>query len=99
MTKAELYDAARLRVRKTETDDLDKDVQRLVDTALTDIERIGVNNTWTNDVSDPLIIETVLSFVRANYSIDTAMYPVLIQIYNANLIKLQGNSIYFAEKA
>ena len=36
MTKAELLSAAKLRVRKSATDGLDADVERLVDTALSD---------------------------------------------------------------
>ena len=44
MTKAELLSAAKLRVRKTAVDGLDADVERLIDTALTDLERIGVKS-------------------------------------------------------
>ena len=96
MTKAELLDAAKLRVRKTATDGLDTDVARLVDTALTDLERIGVNSSWLAAPADPLIIEAVLSYVKANYSISDN-YDVLIGVYNMVLTKIKGSAQYFAE--
>ena len=97
MTKAELLNAAKLRVRKNATDGLDADVQRLVDTALTDLERIGVNSSWLVDVEDPLLIEAVLSYVKANYSI-ADNYETLIGVYNMVLTKIKGGLKYFAEK-
>lgn len=95
MTLEELYKAAKLRVRKTRTDSLDEDVQRIVDAALADLKRIGIQDGWLKNVSDPLIIETVLSYVRANYAIDTLQYPTLAGIYDMHLIKLKGDSKYF----
>lgn len=97
MTKAELLNAAKLRVRKNATDGLDADVQRLVDTALTDLERIGVNSSWLVDVEDPLLIEAVLSYVKANYSI-ADNYETLIGVYNMVLTKIKGDLKYFAKK-
>lgn len=97
MTKAELLNAAKLRVRKNATDGLDADVQRLVGTALTDLERIGVNSSWLVDVEDPLLIEAVLSYVKANYSI-ADNYETLIGVYNMVLTKIKGDLKYFAEK-
>ena len=97
MTKAELLNAAKLRVRKNATDGLDTDVQRLVDTALTDLERIGVNSSWLVDVEDPLLIEAVLSYVKANYSI-ADNYETLIGVYNMVLTKIKGDLKYFVEK-
>lgn len=46
MTKAELLGAAKLRVRKTAKDGLDADVKRLIEAALSDLERIGVHSSW-----------------------------------------------------
>lgn len=97
MTIQELYDAARLRVRKTIKDALDADIQRLVDACVADLKRIGVADSWLSAPSDPIIIETVLSYVRANYSVDTSQYPVLSGIYDMNLIRLKGDSKYFSE--
>ena len=39
MTIEELYQAARLRVRKAVSDDLDADVRRVVNTAIADMKR------------------------------------------------------------
>ena len=95
MTLAELYQAARLRVRKSISDDLDQDVQRIADTAIADMKRIGVSDAWLDEPSDPLIIETILSYVKANYSIDTEAYPVLSGIYDMNMTKIKGDGKYF----
>ncbi len=95
MTLAELYQAARLRVRKTISDDLDQDVQRVAETAIADLKRIGVNDAWLEEPSDPLIVETILSYVKANYSIDTDAYPVLSGIYDMNMTKIKGDGKYF----
>lgn len=96
MTIEELYQAARLRVRKAVSDDLDADVRRVADTAIADMKRIGIDDSWLSNPSDPLIVETVLSYVKANYSIDTNAYPILSGIYNLNITKLKGDSKYFS---
>lgn len=96
MTKAELLGAAKLRVRKTAKDGLDADVKRLIEAALSDLERIGVHSSWLAAPSDPLIIEAVLSYVKANYSIANN-YETLIGIYNMVLTKIKIASKYAAE--
>ena len=96
MTKAELLSAAKLRVRKSATDGLDADVEHLVDTALIDLERIGVKSSWLSAVKDPLLVEAVLSYVKANYSISDD-YDTLIGVYNMVLTKIKGCAKYFAE--
>lgn len=96
MTKAELLNAAKLRVRKTAKDGLDADVQRLIETALSDLERIGVHTSWLAAPVDPLIIEAVLSYVKANYSI-AANFDTLIGIYNMVLTKIKIAPKYRAE--
>ena len=95
MTIEELYQAARLRVRKAIADDLDQDVQRVADAAIADLKRIGVNDAWLTEPSDPQIVEVILSYVKANYSIDTDAYPVLSGIYDMNIIKIKGDGKYF----
>lgn len=95
MTLDALYQAARLRVRKSISDDLDQDVQRIVDAAIADLKRIGVSDAWLENPSDPLIVETILSYVKANYSIDTNAYPVLAGIYDMNIVKVKGGGKYF----
>lgn len=95
MTIDELYQAARLRVRKAISDDLDADVRRVADTAIADLKRIKVHDSWLSEPSDPLIVETILSYVKANYSIDTNAYPILSGIYDLNVTKIKGDSKYF----
>lgn len=94
MTKAELLSAAKLRVRKSAADALDADAERLIDTALADLERIGVKASWLTALNDPLIIEAVLSYVKANYSVNDD-YDTLIGIYNMVLTKIKGSTKYF----
>lgn len=96
MTIEELYQAARLRVRKAIPDGLDADVRRVADTAIADMKRIGIDDSWLSEPSDPLIVETVLSYVKANYSIDTNAYPILSGIYDMNITRLKGCSRYFS---
>lgn len=91
-----LLNAAKLRVRKSAADTLDQDVQRLIDTAISDLERIGVHSSWLSDVKDPLLIEAVLSYVKANYGL-VDNYDTLINIYNMVLTKIKGSAKYFAE--
>ena len=95
MTINELYDAAKLRVRKRISDDLDQDVKNAVNTAIADLKRIGVADSWLDTPEDPLIVEAVLSYVKANYSIDTTAYPVLSGIYDMNITKIKGDAKYF----
>lgn len=95
MTIDALYQAARLRVRKSIADDLDQDIQRIADAAIADLKRIGVVDAWLEEPSDPLIVETILSYVKANYSIDTDAYAVLAGIYDMNIVKVKGDGKYF----
>ena len=96
MTKAQLLNASKLRVRKASTDTLDDDINLLIDMSLSDLERIGVHSSWLTAPSDPIIIEAVLSYVKANYGIDDN-YDTLIGIYNMVLTKIKGCGKYFKE--
>lgn len=89
MTREELLAKAKLRTRKSSTDMLDDDIAQLMDVALTDLKRIGVHQSYLDDLSDPLIIEAVLSYVKANYSINDD-YERLIGCYNMTLTKIKG---------
>lgn len=95
MTIEELLNTAKIRIRKTAADDLDSDVSRLIGAALEDLKRVGVDSSWTENPSDPLIVEAVLSYVKANFSISD-QYPVLNGIYETNLTKIKGASKYKA---
>lgn len=95
MTIEELLNAAKIRIRKTAADDLDNDVSRLIDEVIEDLKRVGVDPSWTENPSDPLIVAAVLSYVKANFSISD-QYPVLYGIYETNLTKIKGASKYKA---
>ena len=83
-------------MRKSAADALDADAERLINTALADLERIGVKASWLTALNDPLIIEAVLSYVKANYSVNDD-YDTLIGIYNMVLTKIKGSAKYFAD--
>jgi hypothetical protein len=89
MTVEELKAAAKLRIRKNSADDLDADVSRHIDFALADLKRIGVAESFLTAPTDPLIIEAVLTYVRANYSIDEN-HDKNMASYNMILTKIKG---------
>lgn len=91
MTREELLDKAKIRVRKSSTDMLDDDISQLIDVALTDLKRIGVHQTYIDELEDPLVIEAVLNYVKANYSINSD-YERLIECYNMTLTKIKGGN-------
>lgn len=89
MTIDELKAAAKLRTRKMSADELDEDVFRYVDFVLADLKRIGVAEEYLKAPEDPLIIEAVLTYVKANYSMD-ANHERLMNSYNMILTKIKG---------
>lgn len=91
MTREELFRKAKIRVRKSSTDMLDDDVSQLIDVAITDLKRIGVHQTYLDELEDPLVIEAVLNYVKANYSIN-GDYERLIGCYNMTLTKIKGGN-------
>lgn len=93
MSKEELLQAAKLRVRKAGSDALDDDVQRLIDAAVEDLRRIGVHEDYLAEPAEPLIVEAVLNYVKANYGISD-QYERLIGCYNMTLTKIKGSRKY-----
>lgn len=91
MTREELLRKAKIRVRKSSTDMLDDDVSQLIDVAITDLKRIGVHQTYLDELEDPLVIEAVLNYVKANHSINSD-YERLIGCYNMTLTKIKGGN-------
>ena len=83
-----LIEAAKLRIRKMNSDVLDEDVQRYIDVALADLERIGVP---ADDLQEPdaLLTEAVLVYVQANFggSVDEK----LMKSYDMILTKIKGS--------
>lgn len=89
MTIEELKDAAKVRARKMSTDALDEDVFRHLDFAMADLKRIGVAEGYLQAPEDPLIVEAVLTYVKANYSMDSN-HERLMNNYNMILTKIKG---------
>ena len=89
MTIDELKAAAKLRARKMSSDALDEDVYRNLDFAIADLKRIGVAEEFLKNPEDPLIIEAALTYVKANYSMDSN-HERLMNNYNMILTKIKG---------
>lgn len=70
MTYEEIVNAAKTRLRKSETNDLDDDIRQYIEVVLSDLKRIGVHESRLQDPEDPLIIEAILVYVRAYYAMD-----------------------------
>ena len=88
MTMDELKAAAKIRARKMSTDALDEDVFRYMDFAIADLRRIGVAEEYLTSPKDPLIVEAVLTYVKANYSMDSNHERM--NNYNMILTKIKG---------
>ena len=91
MTKDELIATAKLRIRKSTTDDLDKDVGQLVAVAITDLKRIGVHDDYLDEenISDPLIIEAACLYAKANFG-SPEDHTELMAAYHMILTKIKG---------
>lgn len=89
MTIDKLKAAAKLRARKMSSDALDEDVYRHLDFAIADLKRIGVAEEFLKNPEDPLIIEAALTYVKANYSMDSN-HERLMNNYNMILTKIKG---------
>lgn len=91
MNKKALIGQAKLRVRKSSSDDLDKDVGQLVEVALADLKRIGVHESYLDPkkIKDPLIIEAVLVYVSANFG-NSENQEKLMKSYDMILTKIKG---------
>lgn len=89
MTIDELKAATKLRARKMSSDALDEDVYRHLDFAIADLKRIGVAEEFLKNPEDPLIIEAALTYVKANYSMDSN-HERLMNNYNMILTKIKG---------
>lgn len=83
-----LIEAAKLRIRKMNSDVLDEDVQRYIDVALADLERIGVP---ADDLQEPdaLLTEAVLVYVQANFG--DSVDEKLMKSYDMILTKIKGS--------
>lgn len=91
MTKQKLIDKAKLRIRKSSSDELDEDVEQLAAVALADLKRIGVREEYLNEekIEDPLIIEAVLVYVNANFG-NPENQQELMEVYDRICTKIKG---------
>lgn len=80
---------SKLRVRKSDTNDLDQDLNSYVAFAIRDLERIGVAKQYLTDMEDPIILEAVLTYINANYRLDSN-HERLMNNYNMILTKIKG---------
>ena len=95
MTKEQLIAKAKIRIRKTSTDILDEDVGQLVEVALTDLKRIGVDSSYLveTDIKDPIIVEAVLLYCKANFGTPEKQNE-LMESYNMMLTKIKGGGYH-----
>ena len=93
MTEEELIAKAKLRIRKTSSDELDEDVGQLVKVALADLKRIGVHQTYLQDISDPLIIEAALLYAKANFG-NPENHAELMESYDMICTKIKGGGYH-----
>lgn len=95
MNKQDLITAAKLRIRKMSKDILDNDVGQLVSVALTDLKRIGVDNSYLNEegIKDPIIIEAVLLYCKANFG-NPDNQEKLMAAYEMMCTKIKGGGYH-----
>lgn len=89
MIDNDLLNAARLRLRKNISDELDADIAQLAEAAIYDLKRIGVAERFLSPIGDPLIREAVLVYVAANYG-DNPDREKLSAAYEMILCKIKG---------
>lgn len=91
MSRDELIEKARLRVRKAQ-DNLDGDMATHIDFAIADLKRIGVNeDVYLKNFEDPIIIGAILAYVKAYYAMD-AYHEKWLANYNMALTKIKGGN-------
>lgn len=95
MITQELLSAAKLRLRKTQSNILDGDIEQLAEVAVADLKRIGVSDSFLSDCADPLIKEAVLTYINANFG-NNSENERLTASYNMLLTKIKGGR-YFDE--
>lgn len=89
MSRQELIEKAKLRVRKMSTNKLDDDVKQLVEVALADLSRIGVRAEYLENIDNPLLTEAVLLYVSANFG-SPENRVALMASYDMMLTKIKG---------
>lgn len=97
MKKDELIAKAKIRIRKMSTDILDEDVGQLVEVALADLKRIGVDGSYLGkngrNINDPLIVEAVLLYCKANFGTPDNQKQ-LMESYEMMCTKIKGGGYH-----
>ena len=93
MIAQELLDAAKLRLRKTQSNLLDEDIKQLAGVAVADLKRIVVSDGFLSDCSDPIIREAVLTYVNANFG-NHPDKDRLMASYDMLLTKIKGGRYF-----
>lgn len=97
MKKDDLVAKAKIRIRKMSTDILDEDVGQLVEVALADLKRIGVDGSYLGkngrSINDPLIIEAVLMYCKANFGTPDNQEK-LMEAYEMMCTKIKGGGYH-----
>ena len=93
MIPKELKYAAKLRVRKTNNDNLDEDIEQLAEVAICDLKRIGVADSFLSACTDPIIKEAVLTYVNANFSNNPDKDKLMVS-YDMLLTKIKGGKYF-----
>ena len=93
MITQELLTAAKLRLRKTQSNAFDEDISQLADVAVTDLRRIGVSDSFLSDFADPLIREAILTYINANFG-NNQDAERLTASYHMLLTKIKGGRYF-----
>lgn len=97
MKKDDLVAKAKIRIRKMSTDILDEDVGQLVEVALADLKRIGVDGSYLGkngrNINDPLITEAVLMYCKANFGTPDNQEK-LMAAYEMMCTKIKGGGYH-----
>lgn len=84
-----LLAAARLRIRKTSEDVLDRDIEERIDFVMHDLKRIGVRDEYL-DTPHALVRAAVLVYVQANFG---TYDENLMKSYDMILTKIKGSRL------
>ena len=93
MVTQELLNAAKLRVRKSQSNVLDEDIRQLAEVAVADLARIGVADKPLSACTDPLIKDAILTYVNANFG-NNPEKERLMASYDMRLTKIKGGRYF-----
>lgn len=94
MLDDELLLAAKIRLRKMNTDILDEDIHQIGSVAIADLQRIGVAPRYLiGQIEDPIIREAILIFINANYG-NNPDREKLMTAYEMMLTRIKGGKYF-----